>query len=411
MPSKTQEIERSLNEALDAFANNDALEHVRKRLRVQYISQSEFNARVRQERGLYVVKMYDGLLNMIAATAVLLIDRIELKVPRGTIGPIYTIDESNHLYEEYFKKIVSDQQSTNIIYDILADEKREHAMAIHALACDFVLAHELGHVLNGHLEQMYTGEPRTYEEYLASWESEFQADTTAINLLKYAHRGQDDFVIYIGAVVFFEVCDSLRRWNAKRSGRGLSYLSTHPPSRARRAELFRRTKLLRDTDAKPFTHMRLSQYLRYHHELAYRIPFPDQKQQTACLQELARLGCQFDHLEFFRANPGDSAGNRISFSSIQAEIDKGELFARSLLALTALTHLQIGEFASSHAATLLGLLVLAYEDRYGSDKDWPEFLAFLRECVPTLDHLVDDVGAYIPISQLKRLRHHDTTDS
>lgn len=110
----------------------------------------------------------------------------------------------------------------------------------------FVVGHEYGHVVAGHLEegtqrtQILGGNP--FQEIVQNWASEFEADSIGLLLADMAMklRGVDSSVSYIGSDLFLTCADLLgKAVSTIRSGdpdRG-AISPTHPPAHLRRDRL------------------------------------------------------------------------------------------------------------------------------------------------------------------------------
>jgi tetratricopeptide (TPR) repeat protein len=108
---------------------------------------------------------------------------------------------------------------------------------------DFVVAHELSHILCGHFDEMEKYQllktPGEINYYTLSQQQEFDADLAAIRIVKALYAGQvTEESMYMGATLFFEIVDALA---ALGVGTTPHNYPTHPPAAARRSAVITNT--------------------------------------------------------------------------------------------------------------------------------------------------------------------------
>ncbi len=117
------------------------------------------------------------------------------------------------------------------------DKRLPFAEWLFVKAVDFVIAHELAHVLNGDIDLRMVLEPTAQSAINAhheDWQIEFRADELGQQLLIAANQKDDPGRLCEGPTLFFALSDIVSRV-ARREGSAnlFSYTSTHPPAESR----------------------------------------------------------------------------------------------------------------------------------------------------------------------------------
>lgn len=366
--------------------------------RAVYEPESRFGASVSASPDGPCIKVYDGLLNVSAVATSLLVARIELRHHGEILRPECSLEDAHSDYNAMIDSVVNHGIEYPSIQ--LSEARRAHASALHGFIVEFALAHELAHIANGDLSNDGSqGETSG----LGDWERECRADARAIELLRPRYTRQPLYATYVGAVVFFEVVDSIRRRTGGSSKNGSSELTSHPTARSRRAEIFRRTlparlEMVRSGESGAAEmHVRLGQYVSYLQEVAYAIPFegPAPEEDYRHLHAWAR---ECDHAWFMNANPSGEALNPITTESLRQAMDRGRDYLASLISTLAVAHLTIGDYSSGYAAFALGILIELYLETHCEDRERDELLLLLQRCIPNVQHIVDDNHQSIALS-------------
>lgn len=403
---RTLEVNRGLHITLTKLLHTPPARGIDKDVLARFDPAATFNACTQSYNDRYVILLYNGFLNLTMFAATLLMDRIHLRVQEEIIYPLYPIDQSHRQYISAIEAICL--KGEEVLAPRLAKRKHEHATALYAAVVEFALAHELAHIVNKDFDKITTAhgsEGRDFHAFRNDWEVEFTADEIAIALLRPIFDEKPFYLVYAGAVILFELADSVRRHLAHMAHEIPDDLVSHPPPRSRRAELFRRTlpdryknKASQQVDVAKM-HERLEQYMRYFHEVAYEIPFDRPGGENAVVI-LRRYSEEYDHSWFYEMNPGDQTLNHIGFPAIRESVRRGHDYMRSLVSSAALLHLQIGEYRSGHKAQLLGILLTWYATEYDGDSRCAELLRTIRECVPTIDYIMEDIASNLGVSAL-----------
>lgn len=201
------------------------------------------NARVFTGDGGFIVLVHSGLIDFILHTLGLYVATIPMLAGGRIVEPDLSTDDAG----AHLRRIVDAYSAGSMrsLRPMVPTQPRiKMAELIFPLTLDFVIAHEIGHVTCGHLDDSNTQPSELggaiLRTYIDNWKSEFEADAAGMNMLAEVSAdvvGPPD-TLYLGAVFFFELIDILeRRAAGSDAGTNFSISTTHPPASARRTQL------------------------------------------------------------------------------------------------------------------------------------------------------------------------------
>lgn len=358
-------------------------------------------AHAHRARHGYIILINEGLVQLSLVATILLASRLELLVGGRKLGAICTIDEAHAAYVDALDRVTRGEEIEPLPLLLNPELRNRHAQSLHTAIIEFAIAHEFAHIINGDLDGDCQAKelPGILEpnRYASAWEKEWETDAKGVALLRTIYEERVIYLWYAGAIILFEIADSQRRYLAILGGSGVpNNLVMHPAPRSRRAEIFQRMPLNEDLAI----HNQLQRYLFYFCEVAYAIPFEPEENEEQ-LQILLECSKKHDHEDFDAENLGANfKGENIIFGVMKKRMGRGKDYAQSFVSHCAMRHYLLGEFRSSRTAFILGLSLLVYATLYGRDSDFHAFIQLIRKCIPTIDHINEDVAA---VAELFRL--------
>jgi hypothetical protein len=203
---------------------------------------STINAQAVKVQSGFLLLINEGLMIFALQTAVLVASLAPADSKGAIIPPDIDVARARHIFREWVLALVNNNAKSEL--DFLPSRSRlDFARFLFASLVDFVIAHELSHVLCKHLEQEEPLKPReglkNLEHYYKSWQQEMEADLVGMKLVKKIYCGQvREESMYLGPALFFEIEDAIIEIS---TGQRATAISSHPDSAARRAAIITNT--------------------------------------------------------------------------------------------------------------------------------------------------------------------------
>lgn len=166
---------------------------------------------------------------------------------RGRVLPCEITTETARILLRRKARSLITREDVGEIEFIPSEQRFPFAQFLFTTLVDFVLSHELAHVVCGHFDQEKIVNPRNLsprlQYYVRSWEQELEADITAMKTIQAVHnKSLDSDAVYCGPVLFFELVSVIERIangnNIEKKG---LQLVSHPSAGARRSAIITNT--------------------------------------------------------------------------------------------------------------------------------------------------------------------------
>jgi hypothetical protein len=203
------------------------------------------NAQALKVESGFLILIHLGLMKFALQTAAL-IGGVVMAESRGAVVPQEIgMAQASTLFRKWtlalVKGIVDDETQLDFYP---ARTRFNFVHFLFASLMDFVVAHELSHVLCGHFDEEEVVNPdkiarKRIHYYTRSWQQELEADRVAMELVKKIyHKQVSEESMYLGPALFFEIVDAVSEVAVEQSAEGLS---SHPPAEARRSAIITNT--------------------------------------------------------------------------------------------------------------------------------------------------------------------------
>jgi len=204
------------------------------------------NAQVRIADSGILLLVHDGLLPCAFGTGLLLGGLLPLSFQGKILEPDIKLTDARQTFREM---VIAFLKRQRIVYNgsfVRPNLRQEFGYLVCTSIMWFVVAHELAHVLCDHLQRKKTKRTMigtfSVESYVTSWQYEMEADQTAIRILRKLHGDNVAAdTIYLGPLVLFELLESLSHTASELHLGKKSFISTHPPPKARRSAIIQDT--------------------------------------------------------------------------------------------------------------------------------------------------------------------------
>ena len=203
-----------------------------------------FNASARNTGSGFLVLVHETLMHFVLQLSILMAGLVNAEAQGAKLQPVWNLSEAKKFFFELINSFLIDQKF-EIPLRIGLKGGREHFIHfLFASTLDFIIAHELGHIVEGHCskESKALKIPSDFDSFYSqswaySWQQELKADLFAMSIIKELYRDKvSDESTYFGAIIFFELAATINDALVK-TGRldSTDAIRTHPPSRARRS--------------------------------------------------------------------------------------------------------------------------------------------------------------------------------
>jgi hypothetical protein len=267
--------------------------------------------------------------------------------------------------------------------------RAEFAHVLTAQAVDFLVAHELAHVVGGHLDrplQPVQAHSRPVGRVnLSSWEDEVEADLTGAELARPV-AADHPLAVELGATLVFEMLESAYGWRSLQERaapvelRDVGGLASHPPAGGRRAAVVGATS----PDGGFLDVPELDDVVQLMClARGQQLPVAD----PPALRRLAELAVSADaaRLDDLMTTPGAASGlahlDGRGLAGLVAQDHEG---ARAAVALTVVGMVSAGPATYEVGRLRLAILLSLYLASYGGRSEAGELWGLVERCVPDL---------------------------
>ena len=304
------------------------------------------------------------------------------------------IDQAKKLFKDWVLALITEETKTQLDFRLVSARRYDLAHGLFATLVDFVIAHELSHVLSRHFDDVIAFHPdqvnKHIEAYTHSWQQEFEADQVAIELVKRIYHDQvPEESMYLGAALFFELTEAIA--DMSTGFRDQLGLRLHPPAAARRSNLITSTHSKLYQAQLPFVDhiLDIVSQLRTESSDTQSLPRQDQIER---LQEYSKA-CDVKKLtELMRLGKANKGVTEFNFYEIIEYMKINHDRARSMVALTAIGYLTTGKSTNYIYGFHLSLLATIYLGAFSNDPvyggECKDFFDLLRTCISDLDQLM-----------------------
>jgi hypothetical protein len=201
---------------------------------------NKINAWVRTRSSGYLFVVNHGWIPLALGTGLLLGAILPFSFRGQVLAPDIDVAPARTRFHEMLIAYVKYPRMTFDGSFVRPNPRQEFGALVCTSLIWFVIAHELAHVVCGHLnkdhvEQLQIGTSET-QSYVLSCQDEMEADKEAIRMLMRLH--QDNVPVdttFLGPLVFFELLEAISETASHLGIR--QQQSDHPPSKARRSAI------------------------------------------------------------------------------------------------------------------------------------------------------------------------------
>lgn len=377
---------------------------------IGWLPLKQANACARQSRHGHMILINDGLEPLALAVASLFAAVVPADSGGRIVPPVLDIAEAAKVFsmasEVFVEGVPQRDRPPSLVQALerlkgLAGPRERFALWHYDALIDFVIAHELAHVLNGDF-----GDPEAFDSHfylrdldVKSCQVELKADHVAGRLLQsmYAgsfqsradHENTPEDRGLTGAVLFFDALEAT--WWTQ----GVS----HPSPAERRAALICDT-FPEESSFTPVPNLdsavRTVAMLRGidPETLEAPIRYASQEEWAAALEPLRNYASSLAPDQVSEISAGSGAARAYSTVSVRDMMMQSHEIARSLVALVALGYIKSGPATNFLPRIDLGIFTSVYTEVHGQHPDSAPFLSLLRQSIGNIDEIVDSVAAY-----------------
>jgi len=350
-----------------------------------------------------LILVYEKLLHAIAEMAAV----VAAVFPGRLGGEEVPPDLSEADAHKALRSIVgSTLQGQSLMLAIQLDQRRVTlATMLAELATNFVIAHELAHVVLGHLaarNRRIRGKSGALLISLPSWQMEMAADTRGFRIAQASYERLGLEMQYLGAVLFFEIeemADSLRVEAEPALAYDLDDVSTvvsHPRASTRR------TNLITDTHPDSIrAELPVVDWLVGF--IARGLGKPALAVDAGALEALRQIANTCDRDRYKAALRIGESQEGVTFyemSALYRYVEESHEQARAAVAFSAMGCLEISAAQNEFFRVTLPMLYSVYRQTYQNRpndhiEEAGAFEQLLRACVPDLDDMLIEMGRVV----------------
>ncbi len=364
-----------------------------------FLPSPEFNASVARSADGYIILVNSRLYYLCTGTAHLVAASAPLVDHSGQdVPPVMDTNQASSLFAEFLS---SPEVHLGQLLAIPNLPQPRHGLGNYYffLCLDFVLAHELAHIVLGHVNEHILQLPASLPPSMRSLQKEFEADTMAISILDAAYATSSTIdaretplqLKTMGATFFYEFCDAYIYFlESEHVGVRSGILHTHPHPAARKSHVIAH-QYPKGTLPGPSSQMQAiaTAVQQLYMPEVRKVTEPD----LLALRGLGGALSAEDREELFKitnAGAGADGVGVIHVPTVLKWLEVDHERAQRGIALLALFYRRLGPTEGYHAGAIMAMLAMFYGGVYRGRlaSEVREFEGLLFRTVPGLQKLL-----------------------
>ena len=372
-----------LADRLAVLSEVDCISRFPGKIEVGYTRHPIANASVTRIDGGHLILIHGGLAYACLRTAYLVAASMPLTVG-DTCVPVSYVDQfAKDLFRGMLSKM-SGECSSEISCPLpaLSGYRNEMRYVLLLGAVDFIIAHELSHIIAGHLDELCVNIGREVFSSEYSWQHELEADSLAGKILNKAKHVGITSVKLSGLTMFFELVEAIQHHDRITSGEFRiqpQRVMTHPHPASRRGHVI--TTIVKEKPETAQLHLQVAGgVIKAIRRLYLSIPETNTEEAVAELAEMSSTFGQNDIETLsipLRLGTEKNGVLNINFPETLAWLKEDHQRARATIAISALAYIRTGEAQGWDVGGMCSLLFMLYSRLYESDN--PTDVASLYE--------------------------------
>ncbi len=349
-----------------------------------------FNAMVTKRRNGILILISFGMFAASFQASNVLAEIHPLRIGTRKIASSIDIVAAKNIISDIIIKFINADQIREFDQFLPSDERTDLAKIFYDCLINFIIAHEMSHIICNHLEKPTTkfyGYKNSIINYnISSWEDEIEADYQAMQILegKFDVKDPNERLV-LGPVIFFEL-ERLRRHLITKLDEKIEdpLYSSHPLPKKRLASIINVTLDKLKASNLPISSLIVSAF-NYFRDIKSTSPKLKKLKQYALAENSRELAVSL-------IGPESKGIPFINYNKIKEIIGKNITDARKIIAFTATWYALSEEIDKEIPGSYLGQFTIVYLDVYKNDT---EFVKILYDEIPNLDVLINENIVYL----------------
>ena len=199
-----------------------------------------FNAQAVKVESGFLILVNTGLMLFALQISALIASLVKAEAGGKEVPQDIKIREASRIFWEWAQALIENKEKDRLEF-YPSEARLNFTHFLFASLVDFVIAHELGHILYDHFNDSGVitkdGISEHIKYYHRSWQQEFEADRFAIDLVKKIYHGEvHEESMYLGPALCFEIVETISEITVDTNK-----LDLHPTSEARRSAIITNT--------------------------------------------------------------------------------------------------------------------------------------------------------------------------